>query len=64
MKLDMNGMHRVHTLFSGTSIVTIDTEDTKSMLANVPVAPDGGVVAYVLRTGFSSSQGTHTHMRK
>jgi cation-transporting ATPase 13A1 len=53
----MNGLHRVHTLFSGTSIVTVDTETAAEALPHVPAAPDGGAIAYVLRTGFSSSQG-------
>jgi cation-transporting ATPase 13A1 len=66
--LDMNGEHRVSTLFSGTTIVSINTgNDTladaaeaagSAAVCKIPLAPDHGCVAYVLRTGFSSSQGT------
>ena len=55
--LDMNGEHRVHTLFSGTSLVTVDGLAACGGLSGVTVPPDHGAVAYVLRTGFSSSQG-------
>ena len=54
--LDMNGLHRVHTLFSGTSLVTVDGATAASGLRDLPPPPDQGAVAYVLRTGFSSSQ--------
>jgi cation-transporting ATPase 13A1 len=84
--LDMNGLHRVHTLFSGTSVVTINANtpaggDSGHAAASdenvsvthahtsreyfrpgVPYPPDGGAIAYVLRTGFSSSQGTLLQM--
>eukprot|EP00667_Euglena_gracilis_P000330 EG_transcript_331 len=52
--LDVNGMDRVHVLFSGTSLIstTPAKEGGKS-----PATPDGGCLAYVLRTGFGSSQG-------
>jgi hypothetical protein len=53
--LDMHGKHRVHTLFSGTSFVTVNASTNVDAAAR-PLPPDGGAVAYVLRTGFSSSQ--------
>lgn len=68
MCLDMNGAHRISILFSGTSVVTVDTsKDTladeqataaSGTACSVPLAPDKGAIAYVLRTGFSSAQGT------
>jgi cation-transporting ATPase 13A1 len=54
--LDMNGVHRVSVLFSGTSIVTIEGNSNVS-INSIPPPPDHGAIAYVLRTGFSSSQG-------
>lgn len=67
--LDIEGRDRVHTLFSGTSLVALTAPSSASSLVepasaagtgpgrvNV-VAPDGGCLCYVLRTGFSSSQG-------
>jgi cation-transporting ATPase 13A1 len=60
--LDMNGLHRVNTLFSGTSIVTIDGSISNTGLGDIPSPPDSGAVAYVLRTGFSSSQGALMQM--
>lgn len=71
--LDMNGMHRVHTLFSGTSLVAVDIQKDGGThisdidegvlgLPGVPLAPDGGAIAYVLRTGFGSSQGALLQM--
>lgn len=61
-KLDMNGIHRVNTLFSGTSIVTIDGNTSNKGLSDILSPPDNGAVAYVLRTGFSSSQGALMQM--
>jgi cation-transporting ATPase 13A1 len=61
-RLDINGQDRVNTLFSGTSVVTVDSEENDDNHFGVPLAPDGGAIAYVLRTGFSSSQGTLMQM--
>lgn len=58
---DMNGEHRVHVLFSGTSLVssTGGSEPTKDDAegCSIPNPPDQGCICKVLRTGFSSSQG-------
>lgn len=65
-RLDMNGTHRVNTLFSGTTIVNIDNksngEDTSPLPNIIASPPDHGIIAYVLRTGFNSSQGTLLQM--
>jgi cation-transporting ATPase 13A1 len=51
---DMEGAHRMHTLFSGTSLISATQADYQ---IGVPNPPDGGVIGYVLRIGFDSSQG-------
>ena len=58
-RLDMEGRDRVHTLFSGTSLITVGSGEGErgSPCAGVPVPPDGGCVCLALRTGFGSSQG-------
>ena len=60
-KLEMQGKHRVHVIFSGTSMVTVDPSKEDRSLG-LPETPDGGAVAYALRTGFSSSQGALIQM--
>eukprot|EP00941_MAST-03F_sp_MAST-3F-sp1_P000457 g457.t1 len=63
--LDPDGRDRVHVLFSGTSVITAaasksgNTSEKKSQDISkaLPVTPDGGCLCYVMRTGFSSSQG-------
>ena len=64
--LDINGEHRMHVLFSGTTVMqisgatpVIDESDVSSTLLR---APDGGCVCCCLRTGFGSSQGTLVRM--
>eukprot|EP01038_Epipyxis_sp_PR26KG_P009128 gene9128-12312_t len=66
-RLDMNGLHRVNTLFSGSSIVTVNGLNKESHShahhSNaVPSPPDNGAIAFVLRTGFGSSQGSLLQM--
>ncbi|KAJ0406574.1 hypothetical protein P43SY_004463 [Pythium insidiosum] len=59
--LDMKSGHKVHLLFGGTTIM--QSENTGNEKAKkIPRAPDGGCTAYVLRTGFSSSQGKLVRM--
>jgi cation-transporting ATPase 13A1 len=58
--LELDGADRVHSLFAGTSIIAASQAsaagaDTSN--AGVPPTPDGGCLCFVLRTGFSSSQG-------
>lgn len=61
--LDMEGANRVNTLYSGTSLITIEGSHAQHKgLRNVPPPPDHGAIAFVLRTGFSSSQGTLMQM--
>lgn len=62
-KLDMNDTHRVNILFSGTSLVTVDGAVRENASpVGIPTPPDKGAIAYVLRTGFSSSQGNLLQM--
>ncbi|RKP09816.1 hypothetical protein THASP1DRAFT_34310 [Thamnocephalis sphaerospora] len=51
--LDANGNDRVHTLFGGTKVLQVNPPTTGSRWST----PDGGCIAYVLRTGFGTSQG-------
>ncbi|KAJ1633267.1 hypothetical protein T492DRAFT_550576 [Pavlovales sp. CCMP2436] len=69
LPLEMNGRDRVHTLFAGTSIMSASQTSGDSggdgaaareesiAAPGVPPTPDGGALCFVLRTGFSSSQG-------
>ena len=60
---DMNGHDRVHTLYSGTTLIqstpteNVTSADDPETLFDMHHPPDKGIVCYVLRTGFSSSQG-------
>ncbi|CAJ1410917.1 unnamed protein product [Effrenium voratum] len=63
--LELHGSDRVHCLFSGTRIVRA-LEGSKEVenagqehfaVSQVPSTPNQGCLAYVVRTGFASSQG-------
>ena len=60
-KFDLNGAHRVHTLFAGTSLIAASAGDEKvgggRAAPSVARTPGGGCLCYVLRSGFSSAQG-------
>lgn len=68
--LDMKSGHKVHVLFGGTTIMQSDTsnvsyDDNSGNVAakkKIPTPPDNGCIVYVLRTGFSSSQGKLVRM--
>jgi cation-transporting ATPase 13A1 len=69
--LDINTEHRMHVLFSGTTVMQIsgsassDADDESGVDERdvLPLrAPDGGAVCCCLRTGFGSSQGTLVRM--
>eukprot|EP01059_Diplonema_ambulator_P037534 TRINITY_DN9975_c0_g1_i2.p1 TRINITY_DN9975_c0_g1~~TRINITY_DN9975_c0_g1_i2.p1 ORF type:complete len:1448 (+),score=544.92 TRINITY_DN9975_c0_g1_i2:47-4390(+) len=52
--LEMEGVHRIHTLFSGTTLVDTKEDATQTRL---PKPSNNGIICCVLRTGFGSSQG-------
>jgi len=72
-QLDLQGVDRVHCLFSGTRLLRASegskaqrkagansgTAEIAEAMAcpQVPKTPDGGCLCYVVRTGFASSQG-------
>uniref|UniRef100_K3X9P6 P-type ATPase A domain-containing protein n=1 Tax=Globisporangium ultimum (strain ATCC 200006 / CBS 805.95 / DAOM BR144) TaxID=431595 RepID=K3X9P6_GLOUD len=68
--LDMKSNHKVHVLFGGTTIMQSDTSNvtydhassSASATKHIPASPDQGCIVYVLRTGFSSSQGKLVRM--
>ncbi|CAK9047768.1 Endoplasmic reticulum transmembrane helix translocase (Complexed with DOR1 protein 1) (Endoplasmic reticulum P5A-ATPase) (Sensitivity to the P.farinosa killer toxin protein 1) [Durusdinium trenchii] len=61
--LELQGRDRVHCLFSGTRIVRAtegtnkEEVETQRPTSEVPPTPNQGCLAYVVRTGFASSQG-------
>jgi len=55
--LKISSEHRIHTLFSGTMLVNTNPNANNAATKDLPKTPDGGCLAYVLRTGFNSSQG-------
>ena len=67
-KLNMEADDRIHCLFSGTSLVSVnpgvkvDNTDEKTGVDSIPEAPNRGVLCYVMRTGFGSSQGSLVQM--
>ncbi|TDH65753.1 hypothetical protein CCR75_006141 [Bremia lactucae] len=62
-QLDMKSSHKVHVFFGGTTIMQADiSNDDRLRPLRIPHAPDNGCTAYVLRTGFSSSQGKLVRM--
>ena len=56
-RLDVNGGDRVHALFAGTTVVSSSAGASDSAVPGVPPTPDGGCLCFVVRCGFSSSQG-------
>lgn len=62
--LDMERTHSVNTLYSGTSLIncTQGAPPAGGKDGGLPETPDGGCLCFVLRTGFSSSQGKLVQM--
>lgn len=58
VNLDIEGVHKVNTLFGGTSIIQMShSSPDQADRSSRAYPPDGGCPCYALRTGFSSSQG-------
>ena len=58
-RLDIDDVHKTHVLSSGTTLMqqSSDSSNSNGGPVKVPPTPDDGCVCYVLRTGFSSTQG-------
>lgn len=61
-RLDLQGVDRVHCLFSGTRLLRsseggAEEETAGAGAPEVPSTPGGGCLCFVVRTGFASSQG-------
>jgi cation-transporting ATPase 13A1 len=58
-RLDIEDLHKTHVLSSGTTLMQQSSDSSSSINGpvKVPPTPDDGCVCYVLRTGFSSTQG-------
>ena len=55
--LDMNGLHKVHVLYSGTTLMQHTAKTDASHPPPQVSTPDDGCLCYVLQTGFASTQG-------
>jgi cation-transporting ATPase 13A1 len=53
-KLEMTAAHKGSIVFSGTRVLSHE----KGSLHRIPSPPDGGSIGHVLKTGFSTSQGS------
>jgi cation-transporting ATPase 13A1 len=59
-RLDIEDVHKTHVLSSGTTLMQQSSDNSSGSVngpVKVPPTPDDGCVCYVLRTGFSSTQG-------
>eukprot|EP01060_Flectonema_neradi_P039572 TRINITY_DN875_c3_g1_i1.p1 TRINITY_DN875_c3_g1~~TRINITY_DN875_c3_g1_i1.p1 ORF type:complete len:1474 (+),score=380.10 TRINITY_DN875_c3_g1_i1:61-4482(+) len=55
--LNIEGRHRIHTLFSGTNLLNAKPSSS-TLPKHIPKPPNDGAICVVLRTGFGSSQGS------
>ena len=60
--LELKGVHKLHILYSGSTVMQHSAGTPTSAAAGSLRSPDGGCVCYVLRTGFRSSQGKLVRM--
>jgi manganese-transporting P-type ATPase len=56
-RLDIDDLHKTHILSSGTTLMQQTKSVDQNTSMSIPDSPDDGCVCYVLRTGFSSTQG-------
>lgn len=61
-ELDVVSNDKIHVLFGGTSLIKSEGAKGDPNSESKTVSPDGGLVCYVLQTGFSSSQGKLVRM--
>ena len=58
MPLDMEGVNKSSVIYGGTEVIVHSNENgPKSSVSSFRRPPDGGCIAYVLSTGFHTSQG-------
>lgn len=55
--LDMDGLNKSSVIYGGTEVIVHSNEPSLASGTNIRRASDGGCIAYVVRTGFHTTQG-------
>lgn len=60
--LAMKTAHKSHIMYAGTKMLQCKATSEVDRYSSIPSPPDGGALAFCLRTGFSSAQGKLVRM--